>query len=713
MFLRFILILATALLLAAGDARAQVFRSERVELELVSAAAAAAPGSTVHVALRAKMAPGWHTYWRNAGDAGLPAEFAWTLPPGWRAGEVAWPLPGRMPEGPLMTYGWEGEVLLPVPVQVPADARPGSIARLAARVTALVCKDICVPETADLAVAVPVGEARADPRWGPAVQRTLAAVPGPAPFRTAAVLGDGKLKLGAWGGPLAGATADGAYFYPYEPGVIRHAAPQRIERGPGGLMMILEAGPGLAGGLKGPVRGVLATRAGAWEVTAAPGRIADEAGGLGPAAPAALGVKAKAAPPPEAPAVGGLGLPLALLLALAGGLLLNLMPCVFPVLAIKAAALARHAHSPAESRSDGLAFTAGVLSTFVGLALLLLMAKAAGEAVGWGFQLQSPWTVATLALVMLAVGLNLSGVFHVGLSLQGAGSLNRYSGTLGAFLAGALAVVVAAPCFAPFMTEAVGYGLTHSALEALLVFVVLGLGFALPFLALSFSPALARRLPRPGPWMDTLKRLLAFPMFGAAAWLAWVFAQQTGADALGLLLAAAVLLALAFHLLGRVQAAQALGKPAVAALLAAGGCVVLASFIAARAADAPPAAAAEAPQGVGGISAEPWSPERLAALRAEGRPVLVNFTAAWCVTCKVNEANALGGRRVAEAFKANGAAYLVADWTRRDEAIARELARHGRSGVPLYLVYRPDEDAPVILPQLLTETAVVRALDGE
>ncbi|HYE42565.1 MAG TPA: protein-disulfide reductase DsbD domain-containing protein, partial [Caulobacteraceae bacterium] len=514
MLLRLLILLAAAWALTTAPARAEPFRSERVELELLSGVAEAAPGSTVHVALRVRLAPGWHTYWKNAGDAGLPAELAWTVPAGWKVGGIVWPRPGLMPEGPLMTYGWEGDVLLPMPVTVPANARPGQPVALAAKATVLVCKDICVPEFADLSVVVPVGaEVRPDPNHGAAIARAVAAAPRPAGVRAFATLENGVLKIAAVDGPLPAADADGAYFFADKPGLVKHAAPQAIERGPGGLTLMLQPGKYLTGTLAGPVTGLLATKDGAWPIEAVPGPLPVEASGLGPAEPLRIAVAAPEPAAPvtarQAPAPRALGLPLAMALALLGGLILNLMPCVFPVLAMKAAALAGHAHAPAEARRDGLAFTAGVLTAFVVLALVLVAAKAAGEAAGWGFQLQSPWTTGALALVMLAVGLNLSGVYHVGMSLQGAGAWNRYGGLLGSFLTGALAVVVAAPCFAPFMTEAVGYGLTHSAGEAVVVFLMLGLGFALPYLALSLSPALARRMPRPGPWMNTLKSLLA------------------------------------------------------------------------------------------------------------------------------------------------------------------------------------------------------------
>lgn len=708
--------LLAAMLFAAPAAHAQgqplTFKSERVELSLVAQDRAAVPGEQTIVALRINQARGWHTYWMNAGDAGLPPELKWDLPPGWTFDGVVWPAPGRMPEGggTLMTYGWEGDVFLPMRFSVPADAR--GTASIRVKATVLVCAHICVPETADLSLDLPVGES-AVPNGpeGQAVMRTVSAAPVPNfQINSAATLADGRLRLSFAGPPLTGQSADGAYFYPARPGVIRHVAPQKIEKGPAGFTLDLEAAPGLSD-ISPAIDGVLATRAGAWRVSVRPGPAPDGSSGAGtaiPATPSSLPSKPEYS---ETPSEAGLGLPFALLLALAGGLLLNLMPCVFPVLAMKAAALARHIDEPGEGPREGLAFTAGVLSTFLALALALLAAKAAGEAAGWGFQLQSPFTIAALALVMLGVGLNLSGVFHAGLSLQGAGSWNRHTGLLGAFLTGALAVVVAAPCFAPFMTEAVSFGLTHGALDAVLVFLALGVGFATPFLALSFAPGLSRRLPKPGPWMETLKHLLAFPMYAAAAWLAWVFAQQAGTGGLGLLLIAAVLLALAFHLLGRAQAAQAEGRRPVAWFAAAAVALVAAGFTAAAGAAAPPPAESGV-EGPAGLDAVAWSPEALAAARAEGKPVFVNFTAAWCVTCQVNERSALHGARVREAFQRTGAVYMVADWTRRDAVIAEELAAHGRAGVPLYLVYGTDGGEPAILPQLLTEGALVRALEA-
>jgi thiol:disulfide interchange protein DsbD len=382
---------------------------------------------------------------------------------------------------------------------------------------------------------------------------------------------------------------------------------------------------------------------------------------------------------------------------------------VFPVLSMKAASLAGHAHAPGQARSQGLAFLAGVLVTFVGLAALLLAAKAGGAAIGWGFQLQSPAVVGALCLVMLAVALNLSGVFEAALPGQGAGdALAARGGLAGAFFTGALAVVAAAPCTAPFMATALGFALTQSAPIALLVFAGLGLGFAAPFTAVAFSPALMRLFPRPGAWMDVFKHVLAFPMYGAAAWLLWVFTLQTGPDALALMLAAAVLVGLCAWLLGLAQRA---GRPLVPGVMAVAAAVLAAGCLAAGAREtAQPAVQGASAEAAAGAEEQPFSPDRLAELRSQGRPVFVNFTAAWCVTCQVNERLALASPEVAKALADTHAVYLKADWTSRDGEIARILAEHGRAGVPLYLVYGAGGGDPSVLPQLLTPGIVSKAL---
>lgn len=713
MFARLIAAVLLLLALAAAPSHAQPARTEHLEVELVPQTAWVAPGATVYVALSQKIADGWHTYWTNPGDTGQATALSWRVPPGVAIGEPLWPVPERIltPAGDqaFMNYGYTRRVLTPVPVSAPADARPGTTLSLTLDATFYVCSEtLCVPEDARVRLDLPVREG-APPlhgRWGAAVNRALAAAPQPEGLTARAGLTGGVLSLAVVGRAVTGIDADGAYFLPDSAQVLRHTAVQRVQRGRRGLTLSVPAAEALAEtGLTGPVTGVLATRAGAWRISAAPGPAPQGARGLGEAEPA-----------PAAGALGptgGMGWARAMLFAFLGGVILNLMPCVFPILSMKAASLAGAAGRPEGARREGLAFLAGVLASFLILAGALLALRAGGEAVGWGFQLQSPAATGLLALVMLAVALNLSSLYHAGASAQQAGvrlsgPLARFGGATGAFLTGVLAVVVAAPCTAPFMAAAIGFALTLSAPAALAVFAALGLGFALPFVALSLSPALLRRLPRPGPWMARVKALMALPMYGAAAWLAWVFLQQTGAAALGWLLAAGAALAAALALFGRRQTARAEGWRRAPSGAAAGVALGLTAVLAVAAVTAPrpPAIRAAAARA---LPSEAWSPERLAELRAEGRPVLVNFTADWCLSCKVNEAAALSSERVARTFAREGAVYLVADWTRRDAAIAAALAEHGRSGVPLYLVYA-GEAPPAVLPQLLTEGAVIAAV---
>jgi thiol:disulfide interchange protein DsbD len=700
-------IAAAAALIAmiAGAACAQAVKTPHVESRLVAQTTGAAPGSTLYVAVDQTLDPGWHTYWRNPGDAGEPASIRWTLPKGWRAGEIVWPAPERFPLGPIMSYGFENRLLLPVPIEVPAGAKPGTTATLQAHVDYLVCAQVCIPGGADLSLNVPVvaGAPPMSPQWGATIAAGLAAAPKPAALDATFDIAGGKLRLSVAGAALAGNSAADAYFYPYDDKLIDHGRPETIDRGARGLTLAMTPGAAFTeGSAPTHTSGVLAVDGKVYEITARRGAAPAGSGGLGPPAATTQGGKAAGA--------GAAGILLAAGSAFLGGLILNLMPCVFPILSMKAAALAGHGNEPSRARGHGLAFLAGVMATFLTLAGVLIAARAAGAAVGWGFQLQSPLIVAGLSLLMLAAGLNLSGLFEVGASLQSVGSTFASArGLLGSVLTGVLAVIVAAPCTAPFMGPALGFALTEPPALALAVFAALGLGFAAPFTLLAFSPALMRRLPRPGSWMDVFRKALAFPMYAAAAWLAWVLAQQSGPEGLARLFAGAVALALAAWLYGLSQHGRAVGAGGRLALIlslaSAAACVAVVA--------AGPQAVANtksaAPTSAGPLAAEPFSPDRLAALRAEGRPVLVNFTAAWCVTCQVNERIAFSSASVADAFKHTGAAYLVADWTNRDPVIAKALSDQGRIGVPLYLVYK-GQGAPRVLPQLLTPDIVATAI---
>ncbi|MBV9511224.1 MAG: thioredoxin family protein [Caulobacteraceae bacterium] len=676
--------------------------SGHVKAELVADQTSVAPGGTLHAALRQEIAPGWHTYWRNPGDSGQATTLAWSLPTGWRAGDLIWATPRKLPIGPLMDYGYEGRVLLPVAITAPAGAAPGQTVVLKAHAEYLVCKDLCVPEAADLILVLPVSAAPAqpDPTWSGPIATALAEAPKRAPLAAAITEGP-ALKLSIAGGLVRGGDFPDAYFFPYDPRVIDHAAPQTIERGPQGLTLTLTPGQGFkAGPPPETVVGVLSVGARAFEIDARRGPPPAGAAGLG--APTA-------AEPPMAHA-GHIALAFAA--AFLGGLILNLMPCVFPILSMKAVALARHAHGPAPA-AQGLAFMAGVVGAFLALAGVLIAARAGGEAIGWGFQLQSAPATAALALVMLLAALNLSGVYEIGESLQGlAGQAGgtQSEGLLGSFVTGALAVAVAAPCTAPFMAGAIGYALTQGPAAALIIFLGLALGLAAPFTALACAPVLLRRLPRPGAWMGAFKGAMAFPMYGAAAWLAWVFSRQTDDLGLAALLAAAVLAGFAAWVYGAAQQARITGAKPWARFGLAGAALVVALGLAVSP-HAPASASSTDAAETAGLSSQPFSPQRLAALRAAGKPVFVDFTAAWCVTCQVNERIALSSQAVADAFRRAGAIYMVGDWTNRDPVIAKTLADHGRAGVPLYLMYGARGAEPVVLPQILTPGMVIAAVE--
>ncbi|MGA0602895.1 protein-disulfide reductase DsbD family protein [Caulobacter sp. KR2-114] len=693
LILRTVLVLASLFAFAAPAAAAPV-QAQHLTADLVAQTTSATPGGTLWVAVTQKIDKGWHTYWRNPGDAGEATKITWTLPPGASAGDIVWAAPKRLPVGPIMNYGYEGDVVLPVPIKVPADARPGQTLSLKAAVAFLVCADVCVPADANLSLDVPIASASGgrDPTGGVLIDAALAAAPKPQGLTASFQASPTQVRLAIAGAALKGAADRDAYFYPYDDKLIDHARPQAVDRGPEGLTLALAPGYAFTQGkAPGQAVGVLAADGKAYEITATPGPPPAGTSGLGPPQGAAAGPAAS----------GPMALPLYMAFAFLGGLILNLMPCVFPVLSLKAASLAGHGGEPTAAREHGLAFLGGVMATFLGLAGLLLALRAGGASAGWGFQLQSPAVVAGLCLVMLAAALNMSGLYEIGTSVQGLGQgLAGRGGLIGAAFTGVLAVVVAAPCTAPFMAGALGYALTQPAAVGLAVFAALGLGFAAPFTLLAFSPRLIRRLPRPGPWMEALKKTLAFPMYAAAAWLAWVLASLAGSDGLKLIFAAAVVLAFGAWVYGAAQRRRMAGGRATGLYALAG--LAAALSVGAVAVEAEPKAAPP----------EPWSPERVAELQAQGKPVFVNFTAAWCVTCQVNEQVAFSSGDVARAFKRSGAVYLVADWTRPDARIAKALAEHGRAGVPLYLVYGAGGGEPRVLPQLLTPALVAGALDS-
>ncbi|MGF1456481.1 MAG: protein-disulfide reductase DsbD family protein [Alphaproteobacteria bacterium] len=690
-----------------------------------------AEGGVMWMALRQTMIPGWHTYYKNPGDSGEPTVLEWSLPEGFEAGEMGWPLPERLPYGPLVNFGFEDEAVLLVPVTVPAGLTPGARLPLEAHAYWLVCEEICIPQDAVLRLELPVeaGTPVADPEAAPLIAAAREALPQTVPWPSRFSVSDGTFALGVSAPELEGTFGPGRVeamvFFPDESGVIDNPAPQIVRYGPDGFSLSTGAGFLFRGdGSKAPstVSGLLVLTDRSTGETLHRGiRITAQAGSLSEGlAATALGTSA-----PGGPAALQIGLGQALLFALLGGLILNLMPCVFPILFMKAFGLVAAAQEgPMVARLHGLAFTAGVVVSFVALAGLFIALRAGGAQIGWGFQLQDPLVMGSLFLLMLAIGLNLSGVFEIGTSIMGAGGdLGDRGGAVGAFLTGTLATVVATPCTAPFMGAAIAAALTQPVLFSLTVFAALGLGMALPWLVLSFVPGLLRHLPKPGAWMEIVRQVLAFPMFGTAAWLLWVLTQQVGAPGLALVLAAGVVLGFGAWLFGLTQrgslstggAGQVTVRLAAAvALLGAGTLLVFASRDGVDG-----ASTAQASQSVamadGGLEAVAFDPDRLEALRAGGTPVFLNVTAAWCITCLVNERVAFSQPAVARRFEEAGIVYMKGDWTNRDAQITEMLDRFGRSGVPLYVFYPPrgaDGTAPdpIILPQLLRESVILETV---
>lgn len=701
-------LLALLLVMLASSAAAQsVVTTDNVRSELVSEVATVKPGEPFWVGLRQTIRPKWHTYWKNPGESGLPTEISWKLPEGAKADPIVWPAPTLFDIGGVTNYGFKDEAMLLVRITPPADLA-GPLT-LAAEANWLVCEDVCIPEEGKFELVLPSGTA-ATP--APPVTRTLfeqarRAVPTPSPWPARYGLsrtGDPTLLVEARG--LKADTVSAVYFFPAEWGPVATMARQNATVTAEGIRIPLKKGDAKTA-LPAELAGTLVLT----EKTA-DGSIRqafDLSARLDPAfAPAATTSLANAVGAEE------ISLLQALLFAVLGGLILNLMPCVFPVLAMKAAAFARLAgHGQGEMRRDGLAYTAGVLASFAAMAGIVIAIRSAVGEVNWGFQFQSPIFSLLIAYLFFVIGLNLSGVFEVGNRLAGVGQgLASRGGTTGAFFTGVLAVIVATPCTAPFMAAALGFALSQPAPATVAVLLAMGLGLALPYLALSMTPALQRLMPRPGAWMDRLRQFLAFPMYASAVWMIWVLTQQTGADGVLYALGGMILIAFAIWLLrigSGVSAGTWLrrGVAAAAVLLAFGATLKL---------DDSPATAASTSGGpAAGVSFDGWerfSRARMAEAVAAGKPVFVDFTAAWCITCLVNERVALETPTTRKAFEQAGVVKLKGDWTSRDAEITGVLKELGRAGVPLYLLWAPGADRPKILPQVLTESLILSELSS-
>jgi thiol:disulfide interchange protein DsbD len=690
-------------------------RNGAIEAELVPAVASVQPGHAFDIALRLAHDPHWHTYWVNPGT-GLPTTIKWTLPPGWQAGGIQWPVPHILQDakGAIIGNGYDGEVFLFVALTPPPDLAPGTSVTLKATADWLMCLESCVPGTAALHLTLPVAsDAPApDPVWG----AKLAAARGQLPHKPdgwllAATRADKTVILTAHPPDGAGFAAADFRFFAND-GLIAYDQPQPVSvRGSEFVfeLPVDDAGPKDATRLSG----VLALAKGN-----VPGIRVDVPLGAAAAAQSPKfqvpgSTTAGATPNPELrtlnsePARGLVG---TLVLAFLGGLILNLMPCVFPVLGIKILGFVNQAGADRRKvKLHGLVFALGVLTSFWVLAGLMLALRAGGKQVGWGFQLQEPGVVFVLAVVMLALALNLSGLFEVGLSAVGAGAqLQAKSGFAGSFFTGVLATVVATPCSAPFLVTALSASITLPPAVSLVMFTLIGLGLATPYLVLSLFPGSLRFLPRPGAWMETFKQFMSFPLYLTVGWLVWVLAGQTRDNDYALLyvLAGLTLVALAAWFYGRY--AQAYGKPLrqmIGRGLALGllGAGLLTGW---------PKAPLPLQFGTGyNVTWQKWSPTAVAKLRAENRVVYVDFTARWCFTCQTNKAAVFSSKAVLDALATKDVVLLKADWTSRDPEITAALTSFNRNAVPFDLIYAPGHAEPVLLPELLTADIVLHALE--
>ncbi|MGF1550411.1 MAG: protein-disulfide reductase DsbD family protein [Sphingomonadaceae bacterium] len=669
--------------LAFGPAPAQLPPEGRnaVAVSLVPEARTVAPGGSIWLAILMEPDPGWHGYWKNPGDSGVGTSVEWELPAGVETGELLYPVPDRLIVAGLMNYVYEGDYAHLVKLSVPGDAQPGARIPVRGKIDYLTCtKEVCVPESALLAADLRVGPAAAPAPSNADFDAHLARLPQPLGQEGRFAAAGKKLRIAI---PLAeGMEIEEPYFFPLTDGAIEYNAPQRVTRS--GDWILVEAAAGRDAERLETIEGVL--------------KIGEHSGLALTARPGELPMAAAAAniPAGQQGMSGGIGAILtALGGAILGGLILNIMPCVFPILSLKALGLAKAGGGERAARRDGLFYALGAVAVALALGGLILGLRAGGEAVGWAFQLQDPRVILLLLLLVTAIALNLAGLFELP-SFAFGGRLTRGEGAGPSFWTGALAAFIATPCTGPFMGAALGAALVLPPLVGLAIFAGLGFGLALPFLALGFIPALRRLLPEPGPWLGTFRRLMALPMFATALALAWLLGRQAGVDGMALGLGAAVLLGVMLWWLGRRSGRAWL--PLASAVAAA----VAAFALIPTAGEAP----ARADSVAAGLDAEPFSETRLAELRRQGRPAFVYFTADWCVTCKVNERTALADEEVAAAFAAAGIAVLAGDWTRRDPEISRFIERHGRSGVPLYLFYPPGKQ-PRILPQILTPGRLV------
>ncbi len=681
--------LAMVVILAAHFALAETVGTDGLHLraELI-APSTLVRGQAAQAGLHFKLEPGWHVYWQNAGDAGEPPRMSWKMPQGVAADALEFPPPTRLPLGPLMDFGYEREVVFPFAVHVTSEAKTGS-ATLAAHVNWLVCREVCLPGHADLQLNETIAaagsasglSAEENALLTSAVDSLPKAAPASVQTKFQATPTGFRLAI------LTGSRESSAVFFPEQKGVIENAAAQQANAVADGVVLTLKKDSTLTAN-PATLDGLVELSGGrSYRITAASGVVAEVASRKS----AGFGMLAQQTG-----------------LAFLGGMILNLMPCVFPVLFLKGLALVNSAgEERVQIRRHGMVYTLGILVSFWILVAMLLGLRAAGATLGWGFQFQSPIFVALMAALLFFLGLSLAGQFEIGLSLTSAGgSLAQKQGYSGSFFTGVLAVIVATPCTAPLMGAAIGFALAQSAAASFAIFSALGLGLAAPYLLLTLQPAWTGLLPRPGAWMDVLKQATAVPIFATVIWLVWVMAQTRGATGVAVLLATLLLLAIAGWVLGRWPARRIPSLVAmVILLLAIGFCAYGVNTLTA------PITASSAATSATESGWQPWSQSAVDRARAAGQPVFVDFTASWCLSCQVNERVALRTAGVQKAFAEKHVVLLKADWTTHDDGITHVLAALGRSGVPTYVLYSPTAgSAGTVLPEVLTPGIVLDAL---
>ena len=673
-------------------------------------------GQPLWVGLQLTHQPEWHTYWRNPGDSGLPTQLELNLPAGITAGDVLWPLPRKLKAGNLTNYGFDKTVLLAVPLTVSKQYKPNATQTLDIQLHAnwLVCRLECIPQEGDFALHLPVNSSFASNAT--AFEAVLAEQPKSLPDVKATTRFEAQHLVLQVSGLPASLQGKALHVFPETAELVESAAeqhPSASQSWQGDVWTVQLPLSNLRLNNPKQVGFLLTTGEGT------------ERQGFAVSAPVTQAWPAVSELPASTPPIanttaptnenmlsldGLVGFVLALLGAFVGGLILNLMPCVLPVLAIKLLGFAQHSQAHRAHRVAGMAYTAGVVLSFLALGAGVLALRAAGEQLGWGFQLQSPVVVSVLAAFFTLIALNLFGVFEIGQIVPSRLASFQYKHpVMDAGLSGVLAVAVASPCTAPFMGASLGIAMTLPTWQALTIFVAMGLGLAAPYLLASFMPAVARLLPHPGPWMNTLRQLLAFPMLATVVWLLWVLGQQTSLDTVmfalgGLLLLAAFIWSLKQH----TPAARGLAG-LIAAALAWGAFNFAEELNAASNRATPISATANTSPNSASPMWQPWSEAAVAQSLAQGRPVFVDFTAAWCVTCQINKKSTLSNSEVLADFAAHQVSLMRADWTRRDPAITAALTALGRSGVPVYVLYAPDK-APLVLSELLSVSKMHEAL---